>query len=105
MKYDLTPSEQREVLPPPVAIGIFLETWDRDTCYDVGCSLTCHEAEALCDLFAAHQMFGHADALRAGHITGDDSGDLNHNTGDEWSDEELEALPEGAHDTSCVHSS
>lgn len=105
MRYDLTPSSERIPLVPQLALDTLLNLWSGDTLYEIGCSLTCSEAEALAEVFAAYGEHSKADALRRGHITGDDSGDLNHNTGGYWTDEELEALPESAHDTSCVHGS
>ncbi len=92
MQYTLVKSEDRPVETTLDAFQHFMATWDSYTLWDLGPSLTCHEAEAMCDLLAAFGKHGAADALRSGHIEGDDHGDLNHNTMDEFADDDAELL-------------
>jgi hypothetical protein len=92
MQYPITPSAERIRLSPDLALSVLLSSWDYYTAHDIGSHLTCHEAEALADLFAAHERHDLADALREGHVDSDDGGDMNHNTGEEFTDAELEAM-------------
>ena len=77
----IIPSREREFPDKGSALDYFLSRWDAYTLNDLGPALTCAEAEALCDLYAAHGLHDKADALRAGHAAGDDEGDANHNEG------------------------
>lgn len=64
------------------AMEHLVNTWDRDTAYDIGPHLTCHEVEPLADVFRAYDATGLADALMRGHADEDDEGDL-HYTGED----------------------
>lgn len=96
MDYTLTPSADRTNLAPALALSMFMDVFGNGngeyTMQDLGPHLTCTEAEAFADLLAAHGQHQAADALREGHIDEDDHGDLNHNTGEAFTDAELEAI-------------
>ena len=63
------------------AIEAVLSTLDGYTLHDIGPHLTCTEAEVLCEFFAAHGQHAQADALRKGHVYGDDDVDDDDHTG------------------------
>lgn len=90
MHYTLIKSENRPPETTVDAFHAFVSTWDFYTFYDIGPSLTCRETETMCDMLAAFSKHEAADALREGHIGGDDHGDLNHNTMCEFEDDDAE---------------
>lgn len=49
-----------------------LDMWEMD---NLGCKLTCGETEALVKLFLSVGLVGHAAALAASHLPGEDGGD------------------------------
>lgn len=49
-----------------------LDMWEMD---NLGCKLTCGETEALVKLFLSVGLVGHAAALAASHLPGEDEGD------------------------------
>lgn len=68
--------QTRIPLSPELAMEIFLDTWTWHLALDIAHKLTCVEAEAIADLFAAHDNDELATQWIEHHSFSDDCGDL-----------------------------
>lgn len=70
-------TEQTRIpLSPDLAMEIFLDTWTGHLAVDIAHKLTCLEAEAIADLFAAHDNDELAAQWIDMHSHSDECGDL-----------------------------